>query len=125
MVRKGVWSGSAQVAPHLICAYRVEPVVYRDVVVDSMGRFHRTVTTARSTKPPDFFSTHVKSLLCDARIMTPSHIPDILKKYSSVRSLALWIAVSEVPQPLLTLLGSNLLAPTHLSAGEHLFGLGI
>ena len=64
MVRTSVWSGSAQVVPRLTCVYRVEPVIYRDVVVDSTGCFHRTVTASKSTKPPDFFSTRVKCLLC-------------------------------------------------------------
>ncbi|TEB38273.1 hypothetical protein FA13DRAFT_735435 [Coprinellus micaceus] len=104
--------------------HRVEPIIYRDVIVDPQGRFHRTVTAPHSTKPPKFFATHVKCLLFNGITIT-SHIPDILEKCHAVQSLALWVS-TEFPTPRLqALLTSRLLAAVQrISVSHFVFGPG-
>ncbi|KAJ3495665.1 hypothetical protein NMY22_g19907 [Coprinellus aureogranulatus] len=101
----------------------VEPILYRDVVVDRRGRFHRTVMAYRTTKPPNFFATHVKSLFFDdetlARTRSAMHI---LERCHSVQSLALWEPERSLCLELESLFTSKLLAPTHLSISAGIFG---
>lgn len=110
---------------YLMQALRVEPTIYRDVIVDSKGLFHRTVTASDTTKPPDFFAAHVKSLLFRLdTIPIPSHIPDILYKCTSVKSLAMWVESDMHSPELQAILTSDRLEPTRLSLPEYLLGEG-
>ena len=70
----------------LIFLPRVEPILYRDVIVDGKDCFHRTVTALESTKPPDFFANHVKSLLFEGNSLGNNlKAAEILEKCCSVR----------------------------------------
>ncbi|TEB38243.1 hypothetical protein FA13DRAFT_1809505 [Coprinellus micaceus] len=76
----------------------VEPVIYREVVPDLWrGRFHRSVTALVSTKPPNFFALHVKTLFFKVHYPDPDdkRAAEILERCSGVLSLAVWSYVSE------------------------------
>lgn len=125
-VSKQVQSWCAAYLPRLSCTnpysmLRVEPILYREVKVGSDGLFHRTVTASRSTKPPDFFTMHVKALLFLSHTAPALHIRDILERCNSVRSLALW-ASQLGSRELRDVLTSDLLAPTHISLHGYILG---
>ncbi|KAJ3549480.1 hypothetical protein NMY22_g867 [Coprinellus aureogranulatus] len=100
----------------------VEPVVYRDVVAST--RFHRTVVAPVSSKPPNFFALHVKSLAfffghpeCWSKLRNHGALAaDILERCTSVQSLALWYTDwSACPVEVHRVFTSPLLSPPHLS----------
>lgn len=103
---------------------RVEPALYREVTVDGHGLFHRTVTASESTKRPDFFTTHVMSLFFEhGATSRPLHMSEILRRCSSVRSLAVRGPVQRrCPELHDTLLAPGLLRPTHLTLAKSLLG---
>ncbi|KAJ3549486.1 hypothetical protein NMY22_g860 [Coprinellus aureogranulatus] len=71
----------------------VEPLIYRDVVVDLKRRlFHRTITSRVSTKPPDFFALHVKGLFMRIydSYQSDQDAARILQKCHSLQSLTIW-----------------------------------
>ncbi|KAF5326645.1 hypothetical protein D9611_000706 [Ephemerocybe angulata] len=89
-----------------------EPVIYREVVVDTTYRFIHTINNQASSKPENFFALHVKSLFFDN--IPPHFIAPIVEKCSSVLSLTIWSTGYTLPEPnmLMGLTGS---APRRLS----------
>ncbi|KAF6761231.1 hypothetical protein DFP72DRAFT_880463 [Ephemerocybe angulata] len=85
----------------------VEPIFYRNVTVYGNGLFARTVRDEESTKPPDFFATHVKTLLFE-HTSRREDVPIIVRK-------------SRIADELRELVTTNLLTPTQLSVGGRLF----
>ncbi|TEB38260.1 hypothetical protein FA13DRAFT_1725907 [Coprinellus micaceus] len=100
----------------------VEPIIYRDVVVDlRRGWFHRTATAPVSSKPPDFFALYVKSLFF--RVYDASNndrdAAQILQKCRSVHSLAIWSYIFPGSLPRLqAVISSPSLAPTQISMSQ-------
>ncbi|KAF6749866.1 hypothetical protein DFP72DRAFT_911926 [Ephemerocybe angulata] len=87
----------------------VEPVIYREVVVDTHGLFVRTIEDPASTKPPNFFEIHVKTIFIDE--IHPQKVAPILKKCSCIISLCLW-GVTSLSKPYLSV---TTVAPKRLS----------
>ncbi|KAF6761234.1 hypothetical protein DFP72DRAFT_34984 [Ephemerocybe angulata] len=92
----------------------VEPSIYREVVVDAGGLFLRTVKAPTSTKPPDFFAVHVKSLFFES-VENDVAIAEVLQKCRSVTSLAFWDIGSGYKTSLSQNLSTIALTPTRLS----------
>ncbi|KAF5317231.1 hypothetical protein D9611_003843 [Ephemerocybe angulata] len=99
----------------------VEPSIYREVVVDAGGLFLRTVKAPTSTKPPDFFAMHVKSLFFGS-VENDAAIAGVLQKCRSVTSLAFWTGQgSGYKSSLSQNLSTIALNPTRLSLPTDLF----
>ncbi|TEB38218.1 hypothetical protein FA13DRAFT_1725871 [Coprinellus micaceus] len=92
----------------------VEPIIYREVEVSSF--FHRTIMASDSTKPPDFFARHVKSLMFE--MQEDSLVADILERCTSVQSLAVWYNTNPIATYARKALTTYPLSPTHLSLSQ-------
>ncbi|KAF5317234.1 hypothetical protein D9611_003840 [Ephemerocybe angulata] len=98
----------------------VEPILYRNVTVYGNGLFARTIRDEESTKPPDFFATHVKTLLFE-HTSRREDVPIIVRKCHRAWSIGFWIAEARIADELRELVTTDLLTPTQLSVGGRLF----
>lgn len=69
-----------------------------------------------STKPPDFFARHVKSLMFE--MQEDSLVADILERCTSVQSLAVWYNTNPIATYARKALMTHFLSPTHLSLSQ-------
>ncbi|KAJ2912132.1 hypothetical protein MD484_g8280, partial [Candolleomyces efflorescens] len=74
----------------------IDPILYRKIVIKSVKQLRnllsvvQNIDRGKSTKRPDFLSTHVKTIIVDYGRLTGKDVLPILKPCRSIEVLALW-----------------------------------